>query len=145
MAKKKYTYASGDVEVSIDDQKHGKKVKPKKLKVGKKSDMPGNPDGFTPNRLVINLVYELETKPGDWLTEFDPPLEVQIRYKAEDDNNAKALGKKLAIAFWNGSEWIEFTKAKHDLKITADASGGGGIAVFKIKHWGDPSISWGKR
>ncbi len=143
MAKKKYTYANGDVEIFVEDQKHGKKIKPRKLSVGKISNMPGNPGGFTPKRLVINLVYELETKPDDWLTEFDPPLEVKIRYKADDEKNAKAMGKKLAIAFWNGSEWIEFTKAKHGLKITGDAKGG--VAVFKIKHWGDPPVSWGSR
>jgi len=142
MAKQKFTYVDGDVEVFVEDQKHGKKIQPKKLPVGQISQMPGNPDGFTPQRLLLNLVFELEEKPGDWLEDFDPPIEMHVRYQADDEKSAKQLGKKLALAFWNGVEWIEFTKAKHDLKITSDAQGG--VAVVKIKNWGDPPVSWGR-
>ena len=115
-----------------------------------KRDIPKDMDmypkeGFQPFRIVINLVVvDFDTHEIE-LTDFDPPIEVRVRYQSGDVDKAGAP-EKLKLGFWDGKRWILCTVEKHRFSLQPDdpkrpAQGGWGV-VF-LKHWGDPTVSWG--
>lgn len=99
--------------------------------------------GIHPIRTIINLVLHDRDDPENYLTEFDPPFEIQVRYTADDLREANTRGSELKLAFWNGSDWILFTQEKHNFELHPNADPStGGIATAKISSWGDPPIAW---
>lgn len=106
--------------------------------------MKAAPGGFQPFRLVINLRLVDAAQPDSQIAVFDPPIEVRIRYTADDLVRAKEASRPLSLGFWDGTQWIRFTPEKHQFRLepepTLDA---GGWGVVSISHWGDPTHAWG--
>jgi hypothetical protein len=102
--------------------------------------MPATKGVFSPRRTLVNFVVVESAYAEKLVTTFDPPLKLEVKYTEQDVTNAK--GKELTLAFWNGSVWVPFTKAKHKFRRQDDASGGG-TAYVEITSWGDPPLAWG--
>jgi hypothetical protein len=133
-----------DEGVTITVQGQKKKVKVKKLPVGKMDDMKPVPGGFRPTRAVINFSLVLDEDPDTEVIEFDPPFELRIRYTRGDMNHAEKEGRELSLAYWDGEEWVRFTKEKHQFELQPDdVPQRGGYGVALISRWSDPPISWG--
>jgi hypothetical protein len=119
-------------------------VKVKKLPLGSLSDMPAAPGKFQPARLVINFGVVEEDHDDIFVTEFDPPIELRVRYTQGDLQRAQQDGQSLTLAFWNGSEWVPFTQQKHQFRLEPSGQGqSGGLGVATIRNWGDPPVGWG--
>jgi hypothetical protein len=138
---KEFPFLNGDVVVTVPTDKS------KKLKAVKLDDL-GKPDmnpasGFKPIRIVANIVLEEEGKPGTYLTDLGQSVEIKVRYTKKDKTAAEALGKPLALAFWDGSSWIRFVE-KHGFVLLPDPNPDkGGVGKVSITKWGDPPIGWG--
>ena len=134
-----------DEGVSLDIPEQGKKLRPVKRPTGKLEDMKSKPGGFTPWRLVINFEMEEEDNPGSYISEFEKPLELRIRYTRADHERAEKDGKPLRMAYWDGSDWVVFTAEKHQFKRVpaADAKSGGELVV-SLSKWADPTIAVGR-
>lgn len=137
------SFGAEGVTVTFPAQKR-KRGRVVKLPVGSLTDMTPVPGGFQPRRLVINVAVEDEDAPGTHLTEFDPPLELRVRYTKADQDRAQSAGRPLALAFWDGSQWVRFTSEKHQFQLQPDANPqSGGVGSVKISRWGDPPVAWG--
>ncbi len=106
--------------------------------------MPVVPGGFRPFRLVINLKLVDAAQPDREVSEFDPPIEIRVRYTASDLARAAAAGSSLCLGFWDGKQWIRFTAEKHQFHLESGPSPqAGGWGVVSISQWGDPINAWG--
>lgn len=106
--------------------------------------LPVIPIGFHPFRLVINLKFVDPMQPDKEVIEFDPPVEVRIRYTKEDYAIVKAVRRDLCLGFWDGERWIRFTPRKHNFHLEYDTTPeNGGWGVVSISNWGDPPHAWG--
>jgi hypothetical protein len=94
---------------------------------------------------VINFAVVDEEQPDIEVTEFDPPIEIEVRYTEADRKHAEKEGQPLSLAFWNGTVWERFTKEKHQFTLQPhDAPRRGGIATLVLRTWSDPPIGWGR-
>jgi hypothetical protein len=139
---KEFKFLNGEVVVSVPTDK------PKKLKAVKLDDL-GNPDmnpsggDFKPIRVVANIVLEDENYPGVYLTDLGQSVEIKVRYTKKDKGAADAMKKPLALAFWDGKQWVRFIE-KHGFALLPDPDPEkGGIGKVSITKWGDPPIGWG--
>ena len=141
----KFDFNAEDTSVEVKPQKSGKKVKIVKLKSKKMNDVPERENVFKPGRLILNFAGEDEDHPGTYLTTFDPPLELRVKFKKADQDRAAAAGSDLKMAFWSEQEnnWVLFTAAKHQFRVELNASGKGGTAIAFVTHWGDPQVAIG--
>jgi hypothetical protein len=139
----KRDFATEGATVRVPEQKDRKKVKIEKLAKDSLDKMKPKKGGFIPGRVVFNFQIVDEDDPSKILTAFDPPFELRVRYTKADQKRAQDAGKPLQLAFWNGSEWITFTKEKHQYELEPDSVGSGGEGVAMISHWGDPNVGWG--
>jgi hypothetical protein len=136
-------YDKEGVEVNLPAQSRAMKVV--RLPTGTLKDMPAKAGGFQPGRLVINVAAEIEGSPGSYAGDFNPPLELKVRYTPADYEYANREGKPLRLAFWDGDEWVPFTSEKHQFKLYPNAvPSSGGYATVAIRKWGDPPSAWGK-
>jgi hypothetical protein len=69
-----------DEEVMVSFPKHEDKIRVIQQTTGVLKDMPGDPDGFQPYRLVINLKLTHADQPGAPILKFDPPIELLVRF-----------------------------------------------------------------
>lgn len=119
-------------------------VKVVKLPIGTLADRPGVPGGFQPGRQVINFELVDEKAPDTFLTEFDPPFQLRVQYTKPDLDRAADTGRPLALAFWDGSQWVVFTREKHQFELHPNTvPETGGYATVEISKWGDPPVAWG--
>lgn len=140
--KKQFPFLNGAVTVSVPD-KPGKKIRVVKLDLGTPNMKPKTGD-FKPIRAVINVVLEDENKPGVYLTNLEQAVEIRVRYTAEDKQAADAAGATLALGFWDGKQWVRFTRQKHNFDLIPDPDPRkGGYGIVSITKWGDPPIGWG--
>jgi hypothetical protein len=138
---KKFKFDDEDVEIKVPMEF---KVKPKKFPLGKKKDYISKDSKFVPKRLVINFGLVDEDDEDNILTDFDPPIEVKIRYNQKDIEDAKASKGNLRLAYWSGKDWEYFTEKKHNFKLVPDSKPDkGGYGYVKISRWGDPPLAWG--
>jgi len=144
---KDFVFLNGDVVVTVPTDR------PRKLNAVKLDDL-GNPDmnptsgDFKPIRVVANIVLEEEGKPGVFLTDLGQPVDIKIRYTKADHDAAAALGKPLALGFWDVSQrrWVRLTPKKHGFLLQADDPNHpekGGFGKISISKWADPPSSWG--
>lgn len=141
---KKVKFDAEGVSVTLPVQKKPVKIKAKKLPLGALESMKPVKDGFQPKRLVLNLGLEDEDDPSKILNEFDPPIELRVRYTKADLDRAGRAGTPLSLAYWYGNQWIRFTKEKHQFELQPNANPeSGGVGVAMISNWGDPPIAWG--
>jgi hypothetical protein len=139
----KFKFDAEETTVDLKPQQSGKRVRIVKLPSKNMNDVPERVDVFKPGRLVMNFAGEDEDNPGPFITHFDPPLELRVKFKKADQDGA-ADGKPK-LAFWSEVEnnWVLFTAEKHQFELQFNASGKGGTGVAFITHWGDPQIGWG--
>lgn len=141
--KQVFNFDQEGVAVTVPQQ--DRRIKVVKLPLGQADKMVGKPGGFQSDRLVINFALEDEDNPGVYLEEFEPPFELRVRYTRGDLEKAQKAGKELRLAFWDGTQWVVFTREKHQFELQASSQGdGGGYGIVRISHWGDPNIGWGK-
>ena len=141
---KKVKFDAEGVSVKVPVQKKRIKIKAKKLPLGALENMKPVKGGFQPKRLVLNLGLVDEDDPSTILTEFDPPIELRVRYTKADLDHAGREGKPLSLAYWYGNQWITFTEEKHQFELLPNANPEtGGFGVALISNWGDPPIAWG--
>ncbi len=132
--------------VTIRPQASQRALKAIALKSKTLAEVPETRGVFKPGRLIFNFGVVDENDPEVYLEEFDPPIELRVRYEEEDVIRAEAAGKSLQLAFWNEDEkrWILFTAEKHNFRLEPDESPGtGGFGVAEISHWRDPQVGWG--
>ncbi len=140
---KVFQFDQEDVKVTIPEQ--SRRVRAVTLPLGSLGKMASKSGGFQPDRLVINIALEDEDQPGVYLEEIDLPFELRIRYTRGDLEKAQKAGKELKLAFWDGKQWVVFTREKHQFELQPSSQGdGGGYGVVRISRWGDPNIAWGK-
>jgi hypothetical protein len=136
-------FSAEGVTITIPSQ--ARQIKVRKLPLGSLQNMKPIPGGFQPGRLVLNFELYDEDAPETTLEQLEQPFEFRIRYTKADYDNAQKSGKPLALAFWDGRSWVQFTNEKHQFRLEPDpAPGNGGSGYAKIKRWGDPPIAWGK-
>lgn len=142
MNEKRFEFANDGVVVTVPGQTRNLRVV--KRPVGSLADMKPKADGFNPWRLVFNFEVEDEDQPGTFVSEFDQPLELRVRYNPSDREKARAAGKSLRMGFWDGSQWIAFDESKHNFQVVPQqGAAGGGELVVSIARWSDPPIGIG--
>lgn len=100
---------------------------------------PATPRASQPDFQLIRQIGNLCAKGPAGSTEstftFDPPLEVQISYTADDERTARTRGKPLALAYWDGQRWVRFAQLSF--------SPAGRFATLQLEQLGDPDMGWG--
>ena len=98
---------------------------------------------YESGRMVINFeVFDLKD-PDNYLTEFEVPIELWVRFTAEDLKRAKAAEQELRLLFWDGEQWVTMTEEKHGFKLLPE--GGSeyeGFGFARLESWGDPQVMW---
>jgi hypothetical protein len=131
-------------EVVVNIPPRAKPIQALRLDLPKDIPMEPVPGGFRPFRLVINLKLVDAEQPDNEVLVFDPPIEVRVRYTAGDLAKAKSAGGPLSLGFWDGKQWIRFTREKHQFHLEpSNPPESGGWGVVNVSHWGDPTHSWG--
>ena len=99
--------------------------------------------GFQPKRIVMKI--KVENGDNNEITDFDPPLELHVRFTPSDVFSAKLAGvDDPVLAYWDGVGWVEFTQESHNFTLIYDnGSQIEGVGVAKIVKWVDPWIAWG--
>jgi hypothetical protein len=141
----KFNFEAEKTSVMAKPQKTGKTVKIVKLPSKRMNDVPERAGVFKPGRLIMNFAGENEGEPGVFLADFDPPLELRVKFTKADQDRVADPVKDLKMAFWSEEEdnWVLFTKDKHQYKVVMNKSGKGGTAIAFIKDWGDPQVAIG--
>lgn len=94
-------------------------------------------------RFVINVVIFDRDKPDRFLSRFDSPFELQVRYSADDLQEAQTRGGTLSLAAYVDDHWVRITPQKHQFSLQADSDpSAGGVGTARIRDWGDPPIAW---
>jgi hypothetical protein len=110
-------------------------------------------DDFRPERLLVNFEVLEADRPNMPVTEFNPPLKVQVTYtqtqveaaRKDEQREFKAPVPGMPIlGFWDGSRWISFKPVKHKLTYTPNypPESGGGVATVELERWADPPLGW---
>jgi hypothetical protein len=117
--------------------------------------MKGKDNDFTPAELVINVEVVDANDAHIVLTDFDPPLEIELKFPASLIKNARELAARqkisidsaddfvavIKVGFWNGLRWVLFTKEKHNFRIQGNDTTGY-VGKVDLRKWGDPPIAW---
>jgi hypothetical protein len=82
MKSKRFDFNDEGAAVIVPEQ--GKKLRVAKRPLGKLEDMKSKTGVFKPWRLVFNFEMEDEDTPGTFVSEFESPLELRIRYTSGD-------------------------------------------------------------
>lgn len=93
-------------------------------------------------RDVINVKLVAEEGNQAPIIEFNPPIELRVRYTKYDYDDS---GGNLSLAYWDGTNWIRFNQEEHEyflLPDYPDKAWLGGIGIAYIKFWDDPHIAW---
>lgn len=94
---------------------------------------------FRPTRILANIGLK-DTKEGLYVKKFDQAFRLHIPYEKEDSEKAKAAGKYLKVAYWNGDDWKVLNGDGLDVLNKPPR----GVIEVEISEWiGDPPISLG--
>lgn len=138
---KTFRFEQEGVQVNVPQP--ARKIKAISLPRQALKNMPPKPGGFQPGRVVINIALVYEDAPDEFLTEFDSPFELRVRYTPGDLRRAQQANQSLQLAFWDGSDWVVFTRSKHQFELVPEEHGEGGYGVVQLSRWGDPNVAWG--
>jgi hypothetical protein len=131
-AERHFELEGGDVWVTVPAQDSGGA-----LEIQQITELPpgmrGTPTVFEPCDIRINFQV---LKGGSPVQKFSPPMVLRVAITDQARARAADTGR-LRLAYWDGSEWVLFTKRKHLFHLTPEY----GIAV--IRDWGDPAVAWG--
>ncbi len=139
---KDFDFSGEGVRGKIRAQRSGRKLG---VRRGSKKDNDTGAGGanFTRTRFVMDIEVFEEESNQTVTADFDPKLELRVRYNQGDVNAAGGNAANLALGFWDGSAWVRFTADKHGFKLES-GSGGGGWGVVELSRFGDPPVAWGK-
>jgi len=100
-----------------------------------------------PYRGLLNIVVARQDDPDALVTQFNLPLTLKMAYSQESLARAKEFKLDYPVfGFWDGCQWVLFTKEKHNLSYesspnpTADIAG---YATVELTAWSDPFIGHG--
>jgi len=107
---------------------------------------------FTPIRLIANLAIVPEAlaledyTPESALRSFEYPIKFHVSYNIQDLFDCAIEGKKLKLAYWNGTKWVLISDDENDAfeyRILPPSTAQ--VAEFTVSDWnGDPPLAWGK-
>jgi len=104
-------------------------------------------DRLWPRRMLLNVVVARQDDPDVLVTEYKPALTLKMAYSTEDLEHAKEAGLDFPVfGFWDGCQWVLFTKEKHGLSYDPSANPTAevaGYATVELAAWNDPSIGNG--
>lgn len=142
---KVYEFAEIGVKVTIPTQKNLRDVVLEEIPLEGVPAMDAEEEYFKLGRLVINFVLHESGNPEELISEFDPPIELQINYTRADEEFADVGEKELGFAFWDGEKWIRFTEEKHQFaRYPLDDQRWAGYGLAIIQNLGDPTIAIGR-
>jgi hypothetical protein len=118
-------------------------IKPKRLEIEEGIPMAAVPGVFHPFRLVINLEMVVSQPPKNKVQDFERQVIIRVRYDQHDLDAAKEAKGKLALGFWDGTEWHRFTSKHHFRKVGWRKKDKKGWATVKLTGWDDPTIALG--
>lgn len=123
--------APGIAKVNLRPQTTVKNVT---IKLDPATLRPSQPD-FELIRQIGDLCAKGPAGSAEFTFTFDPPLEVQVNYTADDEQAARTRGKPLALAYWDGQKWVRFTGLSF--------SQSGKFVTLELDELGDPDMGWG--
>lgn len=142
-------FANVGVTVTVPDQ--GRRV------VVVERDLPpaiptSDQDDFRPERMLVNFEVLEADRPNLPVTDFNPPLKIQVTYtQAQVDAARKSEQRQFKapvegmpiLGFWDGTRWISFKPDKHRLTYTPNyPPETGGVATVELDRWADPPLGW---
>ncbi len=127
------------------------------------------PDDFSPDRIVMNLVFVDPDQPELVRGEFEPAVTLQVKFTDEElararnaardaltSDELKAGGPteaqvlaRLQLGYWDGSHWVEFSKDDPNRRKDLVVKGHDpytikdGVATVRISAWADRQIGAG--
>jgi hypothetical protein len=100
-----------------------------------------------PYRGLLNIVVARADDPDILVTQFEPRLTLKMAYSVEDLSRAKEFKLEHPIfGFWDGCQWVLFTKEKHNLTYEENPNPTrevAGYATVELTAWADPHIAAG--
>jgi hypothetical protein len=138
-----WPFSEEGVQVTVPSQ--AKSVKVVKLPLASLRELPTPVSvDFEPFRPVIN--FEVQYEDGTKVEEFNPPIQISVRYTSDDFKNADNVGKSLKLGSWDGTTWWLYTAEKDSFQLVPDGKepSAGGWGVVLVSKWGDPTQVWGR-
>ena len=136
------------VVIIVPRQKISEPIRVKTRDTPNWTTMQATQDVFHAQSESIN--FEVVYNTDKQLDKFDPPIELKVYFTYQDLKLAAEENQIISLAYWgkkndNPSNWIRFTKQKHNLRIRLiENSKWAGYFTVYIKDWGDPSVSVGR-
>lgn len=129
-------------QVVVNFPEHAGKIQVITQDLPEMKDLPETRGVFKPQRLVINLKLWHADQREAKVLKFDPPIEVRVRYTADDFVDPNGT---IHMAYWDeeNKKWIPFTEVAHRFKPEWNESERSGWAVVFLEEWGDPPIAVG--
>ena len=103
--------------------------------------MRADPTSFELIRLIGNLKFTSTSDRATTHFRFDPPVHLQVRYSADDETRATRVNEHLALAWWNGQNWVRFQVGS--TRVVPGRPLEGGMRYFDVSEIDDPPIGWG--
>lgn len=101
--------------------------------------------GFQLIRAVITLKLVDADQPDSILENFDPAIQLKVRFNVDDYGVATRDGGKLRLGYWDSMTWTPFDEIEHGFRlIFDDQEDSGDWGLVNIKKWTDPTVGWGK-
>ncbi len=102
--------------------------------------MPGTTQ-FKPIRAVANIAV-INKDTGQYVTDFDPPIKLDVGYITQDLFEAALVARNLKLAYWDGTTWVLFDPVANNFSLLPPSTGA--IGEVYISNWiGDPPVAWG--
>jgi len=137
---RRFEFLSEGVTVILPFQ--GRSIRIFQLPLNPNDEMPVDQRNFNIVRNVINLKLSIDEGGNSMITEFDPPIELQVKYTSFD---YAASSGKLNLTYWDGNKWVYFADVHQNYQLLPffpDRREIGGIAIVRISAWDDPHIAW---
>jgi hypothetical protein len=100
-----------------------------------------------PRSVLLNVVVARQDNPDALVTQFNPPLVLKMAYSTEDLERAKEFKLDYPVfGFWDGCQWVLFTREKHNLSYEPSPDPTleiAGYASVELAAWNDPAIAKG--
>ena len=133
------TYAFDDEGVVvIIDSKLGNVI-PRQLELEWDEAMWEPQEGFTPQRLVINLEF-FDRDKLIFPETFDPPIKFQIYFTSVERAEAVKQPGRYPVAYWRNGKWNGIEVAEVYPVLSPSWAG---YLEFEVSNWGDPTIALG--
>jgi len=107
-------------------------------------EMRSENDEFNPTTILLNVVIARTDEPDLLLTNFAPPLQLDLAFSKAVLAEANKLGLKYPeYGFWDGCKWVKFTAEKHQLEYPDEPHPTDQVAGHvrvTLSQWSDPAM-----